>query len=265
MIEQLKPAILGLIIDMDGVLWKDETPIGNLASIFRRIQERGLKVALATNNATRTPDEYLVKLQTHGVSLEAWQIVTSAAATAHALSQRFPGGGTVFVVGENGVITALHEHGFIPISDPENETQPLAVVAGFDRSLTYKKLARATLHIRAGTPFYGTNPDKTFPTPDGLVPGAGSILACLEAATSVEPIVVGKPEPFMLELAAQRMGLTRQEVLVVGDRLETDIAGGQKFQARTGLVLSGVSTLEQAKAWSPEPDLIAENLAQLIQ
>ncbi len=264
MLEQLTPPIQGLIIDMDGVLWKDDTPIGNLASVFSRIHERGLKVVLATNNATRTPEEYIAKLHNFGVKLEAWQIVTSAAATAHALSQRFPSGGSVFVVGENGVITALHEQGFDPIVDPENETRPLAVVAGFDRTLTYKKLARATLHIRAGTPFYGTNPDKTFPTPNGIVPGAGSILACIETATEVKPIVVGKPEPFMLELAAKRMGLKPQDVLVIGDRLETDIAGGQKFKARTGLVLTGISTREQAQAWSPTPDVIADSLTHLI-
>ncbi len=265
MLEAFAPPVLGLIVDMDGVLWKDDTPIGNLTAVFNRIRERGLKVVLATNNATRTPEEYVNKLKRLGASLEPWQIVTSAEATSHTLSQRFPGGGPVFVVGESGVITALHDQGFTPIEDPDDETRPLAVVAGFDRSLTYGKLRRATLHIRAGTPFYGTNPDKTFPTPAGLVPGAGSILASLEAATDVEPIVIGKPSPFMIELAAERMGLRRSEVLVVGDRLETDIAGGQAFGARTALVLSGVSTLEQAKSWTPPPDLIAPSLMDLVQ
>lgn len=265
MLDRLTPPILGLIVDMDGVLWKENTPIGNLPSVFSRIKERGLKIVLATNNATSTPDEYLTKLQSHGVNLESWQIVTSADAIAHALLQRFPKGGPIFVVGENGVISALHEQGFTPITDPENETRPLAVVVGIDWSVTYRKLRRATLHIRSGSPFYGTNPDKTFPTPFGLVPGAGSILASIQAATDVEPVVVGKPAGFMLELAAQRMGLTKDQVLVVGDRLETDIAGGQAFGARTGLVLSGVSTYEQAKSWSPEPDIIAEDLTSLVR
>ena len=256
--------IRGLILDMDGVLWKDDTPIGDLSAIFNHIRARGLKVVLATNNATKTVDEYLAKLRGFGVDLEPWQIVTSSNATAHTFEKQFPQKGPVFVVGENGIILALRDKGFMPINDPDDETRPIAVVGSIDRTVTYQKLRRATLHIRAGAPFYGTNPDKTFPTPAGLVPGAGAILASIEAATDVKPIVIGKPSPFMLELAAERMGLTKDEVLVVGDRLETDIAGGQVMNARTALVLSGVSTREQAEVWKPKPDMIADDLMKLV-
>ncbi|MBI3739903.1 MAG: HAD-IIA family hydrolase, partial [Chloroflexi bacterium] len=260
MLDQLSSPVRGLILDMDGVLWKDDTPIGDLPAIFKRIASRGLQVVLATNNATKTVDEYLAKLCGFGVTLEPRQIVTSSEATAYVLSQKFSphprplsqnwergeGVRAVFVIGENGIISALHEKGFTPITDPDDKAPVLAVVVGIDRTVTYQKLRRATLHIRAGVPFYGTNPDKTFPTPIGLVPGAGAILAAIEAATDVKPIVIGKPSPFMLELSAERIGLTKDEVLVVGDRLETDIAGGQAMGARTALVLSGVSTYEEA-------------------
>jgi 4-nitrophenyl phosphatase len=138
------------------------------------------------------------------------------------------------------------------------------MVAGIDRTLTYHKLRRATLHIRSGVPFYGTNPDTTFPTPAGLVPGAGSILAAIEAATGIRPVVIGKPSPFMLELAIERMNLAGDEVLVVGDRLETDIAGGQSAGAHTALLLSGVSQMEEANIWIPKPDLVAKDLADLV-
>ena len=283
MLDKLSPPIRGLILDMDGVLWKDDTPIGDLHSTFDRIQVRGLKVALATNNATKTVEEYLDKLRGFGVTLEAWQIVTSALSLAHVLANTFappsplppsPGGrgvggegrrGAIFLIGENGILSALREKGFIPITDPDDETQPMAVVSSFDRKLTYQKLRRATLHVRAGAPLFATNSDRTFPTPEGIVPGAGSILAALEAATEVKATVIGKPAPFMLELAAQRMGLSKEEVLVVGDRLETDIAGGQAMQARTGLVLSGVSTLEQLRKWNPKPDLVASDLTELVK
>ena len=266
---------------MDGVLWKDDTPIGNLRAIFNRIKARGLQVALATNNATKTVDEYLAKLRGFGVELEARQIVTSSLATAHALAPLLlppnsgnlggvsrpkgvdEGSRAVFVVGENGIVSALREKGFTPITNPDDETPVIAVVAGIDRTLSFPKLRRATLHIRAGAPFYGTNPDKTFPTPVGLIPGAGAILASIEAATDVKPIIIGKPSPVMLELAAERIGLTKDEVLVVGDRLETDIAGGQAMKARTALVLSGVSTRQQAEAWKPKPDSIAKDLDEL--
>ena len=221
-------------------------------------------MTLATNNATKTVDEYLAKLHSFGVSLEPWQIVTSSDATAYMLEKAFPQKGAVFVIGENGITSALHEKAFTPITDPDNGTSVIAVVVGIDRTVTYQKLRRATLHIRAGIPFYGTNPDKTFPTPLGLVPGAGAILASIEAATDVKPIVIGKPSPFMLELASERMKLHKDEVLVVGDRLETDIAGGQGMGARTALVLSGVSTLGEANAWIPKPSLLANDLAELV-
>jgi 4-nitrophenyl phosphatase len=265
MLDKFSPPVRGLILDMDGVLWKDDSPIGNLPAIFERISACGLKVTLATNNATKTVDEYLDKLSGFGVTLEPRQIVNSSEATAHALSNKYPQKGSIFVVGENGIISALREKGFAPIIDPEDKTQPVAVVSSWDRQLTFDKLRRATLHVRAGAPLYATNADRSFPTPEGLIPGAGSILAALETATDVKAIVIGKPSPLMLELAAERMGLNKDQVLVVGDRLETDIAGGQALKARTALVLSGVSTVEQAEAWQPKPNLIVDNLTELVK
>jgi 4-nitrophenyl phosphatase len=264
MFERLTPLIRGLILDMDGVLWKDSISIGDLHLIFDRIRTRDLKVVLATNNATSTVDEYLSKLRGFDVTLEPWQIVTSAEALAHSLLKAFPQKGAVFVVGENGVISELCKNGFDPITDPDNESSVIAVVGGMDRALTYQKIRTASLHIRAGAAFYGTNPDATFPTPKGLVPGAGSILAAIETAAQVKPIIIGKPSPFMFELSAERMGLSKDEILVVGDRLETDIAGGQAVGSRTALVLSGVSTHKQAVEWFPQPDLIAKDLSELV-
>jgi 4-nitrophenyl phosphatase len=281
MLDKLSPPVRGLISDMDGVLWKDDTPIGNLHAVFDRIHSRGLEVTLATNNATKTVDEYLKKLRGFGVTLEPWQIVNSSEATAQVLANKFgpkpthspsqqgrgdkEGLGHVFVIGENGIVTALRAKGFKPITDPNDETRPVAVVSSFDRQLTFQKLRRATLHVRAGAVLYATNADRSFPTPDGLIPGAGSILAALETATDVKAIVIGKPSPFMMEIAMERMGLTKDDVLVVGDRLETDIAGGQAVKARTALVLSGVATLAQANGWKPKPDLIAKDLSELVK
>jgi len=259
------PNIKALILDMDGVLWRDNAPIGDLPAIFARICERGLKVALATNNATRTVHEHLEKIGGFGVRLQPWQIISSAAAAANVLSNNFPNGGSVFIVGENGIQRALEERGFTPIIDPDDETRPVAVVGGIDRAITYQKLRRATLHIRAGIPFYGTNPDKSFPTPEGLIPGAGAILASIEAATDVKPIIIGKPEPAMMYMALEKLGTTPEETLVVGDRLETDIAAGQAAGCKTALVLSGVSTREQAEKWIPAPDFIIDDLSTLLQ
>ena len=135
---------------------------------------------------------------------------------------------------------------------------------GIDRGIDFAKLREATLLIRRGLPFYGTNPDLTFPTPEGLIPGAGSFLALLSAASGVNPIVAGKPEPFILEFALERLATPRERTLVVGDRLETDIAGGQAIGCSTALVLSGVSTAEMGEAWNPQVDIITQDLTSLL-
>jgi 4-nitrophenyl phosphatase len=133
-----------------------------------------------------------------------------------------------------------------------------------DRCLTYDQLARATLLIRSGLPFIGTNPDRSFPTPQGLVPGVGAILAAVETASDVKPVIVGKPQPEMYRFALERLGLTPQETLVVGDRAETDILGAQKIGCRTALVLSGVTSPQAAQDWKPAPDWIGPDLTSLL-
>jgi 4-nitrophenyl phosphatase len=253
------PTIRALILDMDGVLWRGEQPIGDLAVIFARLQQRNLRVVLATNNATLSVTDYQIKLRRYGVNVEGWQIVNSSQAAAHYLKGCFPNGGRLFVVGEAGLKNTLAEQGF-----EEADQNVVAVVAGMDRSLTYEKLRKATLLIRRGALFIGTNPDRTFPLPEGLVPGAGAILAALEAATDISPIIIGKPAPEMYRVALERLGASPQETLVVGDRLETDIAGAQAIGCRTALVLSGVTSEKAASAWKPAPDWVLANLTEVI-
>jgi 4-nitrophenyl phosphatase len=252
--------IRALILDMDGVLWRGDQAIGDLPAIFAKIARLGLKFILATNNATRSVQQFVDKVASFGVTIEPWQVINSAQATAHYLSQKHPEGGPVYVVGEEGLIAALQEKGFYPA-----DNKPLAVIAALDHGLTYEKLRTATLLIRGGAAFIGTNPDRTFPTPDGQVPGAGSILAFLEAAADVQPLVIGKPGPAMYQFALERLGTTPEETLIVGDRLETDIAGAQQLGSPCALVLSGVTSPEQARQWEPAPDLIAEHLENVLR
>jgi 4-nitrophenyl phosphatase len=223
-----------------------------------------LAVTVATNNAMKTVEEYLIKLRGFGVALEPWQIVTAGDATADTLATAFPRRGALFVVGEHGLRQALRERDFDVVVDPVLQREFVAVVAGLDQDFTYAKLERASTLVRAGLPFYGTNPDPTFPTPRGLVPGAGAVLAAMYAASGRQPTVVGKPSPLLFQTAAGRLRLGAESLLVVGDRLETDIAGGQAFGARTALVLSGVSTSAQAAAWTPPPTFVAASLGHLI-
>jgi 4-nitrophenyl phosphatase len=256
--------INSLILDMDGVLWKADAPIGDLPSTFEHIYARGLKVVFATNNGTQTPEQYVERLAKLGVCIEPWQVVTSALSIAALLERKFQAGDPIFVIGGLGVMTALGESGFelLPVSAAGSAK---AVVIGIDPEINFEKMVEAALLVRSGVPFFATNPDKTFPTPRGQIPGAGAWISVIVTATGVEPIYAGKPAPHLLELARTRLGTTKEQTLVVGDRLETDIAGGQAAGMPTALVLSGVSTRAQAERWKPKVDMIVDDLATLVK
>lgn len=252
-------AIKALVLDMDGVLWRGDHPIGDLPAIMAAIAAKGLAVAYATNNATRTLAQFVDKLGLMGVNAKPDQIYTSARATARYLAEQHPDGGAVFMIGEVGLQMALEAAGFT-ISDE----QPLAVVVGLDSQVTYAKLRAATLRVRAGAPLIGTNPDRTLPTPEGLVPGAGAIIAAIEAATDTQANIIGKPQGAMLQDAMNDLGVAPEQTLMVGDRLETDIAAGQAVGCRTALLLSGVTSEAAARAWQPTPEYIEADLASLV-
>ena len=256
--------IKALILDMDGVVWKADAPIGNLPEIFARIRERGLKFVFATNNGTKTPEEYQQKLADLGVDIEPAQVVTSALGIAFMLAQKYPRGTKVFMIGEAGIRMALEEKGF-EILSAENAPEAEAVVMGIDHSINFEKIVEATLLVRAGIPFYTTNTDRTFPTPRGEIPGSGAWVSVITTATHVQPIIAGKPFPYLMELSLERLGTKKEETLVVGDRLETDIAAGQAVGCPTAAILSGVSTRQEAEAWKPSPTIIAESLSELVK
>jgi len=262
MISDYLPNIKGLIIDMDGVLWHDTEPLGNLPAIFDKIRALGFKIILVTNNATRTVEEYHKKLRKFSVELDDWQVINSAQAVGIYLQRKYPQGAAVYVVGQPSLKTSIADTGLRIISDDEPSAD--VVVASLDYELTYEKLKRAALLIRAGSYFVGTNSDITLPTPNGLIPGSGTIIRALEIATEVKAKLIGKPEPYLYEMALDRLQLTPNETLAIGDRLETDIAGAQAAGMHTALVLSGVSTREQAESFHPQPDLIAQDLTDLF-
>jgi 4-nitrophenyl phosphatase len=254
------PEAHALILDMDGVLWRDDQAIGDLNDIIHRIDVLRLKYILSTNNSTRTPEQYRSKLASFGAKVDVDHIITSSMALASILEKEHPKGGKIYVIGEQGLVDAMQAKGFL-----SSDEGVVAVVAGMDRHLTFPKLERAALLIRAGVPFYGTNPDKTFPTPRGLVPGAGAILALLETATGVEPIIAGKPQRYMFDLALNRMNVSAAETVSVGDRLETDIVGGIQAGCKTALVLTGVTSKEILASSNLQPDMVVDKLADLLQ
>jgi 4-nitrophenyl phosphatase len=262
MISKYIPDIKGLIIDMDGVLWQDTQPLGDLPVLFDRIRSEGYQIILATNNATRTVQAYLQKLAGFGVHLEPHQVINSAQAVGIYLREHYPEGCRVFVVGEKGLKETLETFGF-SITEEAKENVPV-VVASLDYQINYTKLSTASLLIQAGSDFIGTNPDVTYPTPRGFIPGSGTIIGAIEIASGKKAKIIGKPEPILYEMAMKRLGLEPIETLAIGDRLETDIAGAQAAGIHTALVLSGVSSQDQASNWDPQPEIIVPNLATLV-
>jgi len=245
---------------MDGVVWRGFSPIGNIPWVFRRFREMNVRYALATNNSTKTPGQYVQKLAEIGADVPESCIFTSSVAMSRLLKARYPAGGPVFILGEDGLRKPLAEQGFY-----HQEENVQAVVCGLDREFNFEKLAKVTYLIRSGLDFYMTNPDRTFPTSKGLGPGAGTILAAIEAATDVRPILAGKPSRAMIDTVLQAIQAQPEQTLVVGDRLETDIMSGQAAGCRTALVLSGVATREEGEAWQPQIDYISEDLEHLVK
>ncbi len=249
----------GAILDMDGVLWRAKTPLCDLPSLFDNLKNNNIKVTLATNNGTQTIRGYVDKLASYGVKVEEWQVVTSPMATAYLAKKFMPEGGPVYIFGSPALVSTLGDHGFF-----HSEENPQAVVAGLSLDFNYERVKNASLMIQKGLPFYFTNPDPTYPTNEGNVPGAGTVLAALEAASGVKAQLAGKPEPFLFDVAMERMDLKADEVFVVGDRLNTDIIGGYKAGCRTVFVLSGVNNQDDLNGWEPKPDMVIENIMNLF-
>jgi 4-nitrophenyl phosphatase len=247
-----------LIIDMDGVLYRGNQAISGTGELLGFLRQRGIGFVLATNNATRTPQQFVDKLAGMGVAVDPGEVLTSAQATAGYLRDIAPSHARVFVVGMDGLWSALREACFDLVEEDAEY-----VVVGMDFAICYDRLAEATLQIRAGAQFIGTNPDLTFPSERGIVPGAGSLLAFLEASTGVKPTVIGKPETAMLKQALARMNAQPASTAVLGDRLETDILAGQRAGLHTLLVLSGVTDRAMLTESEIQPNLVFDDVAHL--
>jgi HAD superfamily hydrolase (TIGR01457 family) len=253
-------SIEGIILDLDGVLWRTSAPIGNLPAIFSKIRKTGWRFVFATNNATLSVTQYMEKIRKFGLEVEREQVITSGVAVAQYLRKKHPKGGPVYIIGESGLVETLAQSGFY-----QSENHPLAVISSLDRQLTYDKLSLAVSFIRSGVPFLATNSDPTLPTPDGFVPGSGSILAALKVASNRKPLIVGKPYPTLFKLALDRLGTKPENTLVVGDQLATDIAGGIAVGCQTALVLSGVTNSAQVQNSRIKSTYISQDLTSLIE
>jgi 4-nitrophenyl phosphatase len=264
--------ISALIIDMDGVLWHGTKPIPGLIEFFQTIREHQIKFILATNNASLTPVQYVNKLANLGVKVTLNEILTSGMATALYLAEHSdPASTRVFVVGEDGAREPLLERGFTltglyEVNDDNNLASKKGadfVVCGKDETLNWDKLATATLNIRAGAKFIGTNADTTLPTEHGIIHGNGAILAALQAATGVAPTIIGKPEPIMYQQAVALLGAEPSTTVAIGDRLETDILGAVRTGIRSLMVLTGISSQEDLKHSAYQPTWLMQDIRSI--
>jgi 4-nitrophenyl phosphatase len=241
------------VLDLDGVVWLAETPIPGAADAVRQLQAAGESVVFVTNNSNPTAAEYEAKLGRHGIDGRG-AVVTSAMAAASLVEPAE----RVLVFGGPGVVEALEQRGAVIIDGG----QPDVVVVGFHREFDYERMRIAATAVRAGARFIATNDDATYPTPEGLIPGAGAILAGIERASGVRAAVAGKPYPPMADTVQAHLG--KGEGIVVGDRPDTDGRFAATLGFRFALVLTGVVTASEAALVEPTPDEVAPDLASLV-
>lgn len=252
------------LLDLDGVVYLNQQPIPDAVEFVKLLRNMGKKVLFLTNNSRYTRSQYREKLQGMGIESSEEEFITASVATANFLEENYDlAGKAVYFIGGKGLEEALSGTGLRLVAGEEGTAADFVVV-GWDTELTYEKLRIACLALHAGAAFVATNSDATFPAPDGLWPGAGAIVAALETAAGREALVVGKPNPFMLEAALSLTRAKADSTLMIGDRLETDILGGWRAGLDTCLVLSGVARRTDLEGFEPQPDLVVESLLELL-
>jgi HAD superfamily hydrolase (TIGR01450 family) len=250
------------LVDLDGVIYVGAEPVRNAVPTVAAARQAGMSLTFVTNNASRSPAEVAAQLRALGLAVTPTEITTSAQAAAAILAGRLPANARVLVVGAPALRDAVTEAGLHPVASLADE--PAAVVNGYSADLCYPQLAEAALAIRSGVPWVSTNLDPTLPTPRGPVPGNGSLTALLRTATDRAPEVAGKPEPALFTEAAHHV--TADRPLVIGDRLDTDVAGARAAGFDSLLVLTGVThPLDVAMAPAGQrPTFIAADLRGLL-
>jgi len=253
----------GFVVDLDGVVQLDDQPVAHAAQVLAELAAEGRSPIFLTNNASRPPAEVASRLAAIGVHAEERQILTSAMVAARVLADRLPAGADVLVVGGAGLIDAVAAVGLHPVSSATQSV--MAVVQGWAPDVGWQLLAEGSVALRAGAQWIATNADRTLPSPRGPLPGNGSLVAALRTATGLEPEVVGKPEQAVFDTAAART--QGRAPLMVGDRMDTDIAGARAAGLPTLLVLTGVAGPRDLLAAPPEqrPTYVGADLRALLQ
>jgi NagD protein len=250
-------ARFGFLIDMDGVLYRGPELIPGADRFIRELRDRDIPFRFLTNNSQRTRRDVVARLVRMGLDVEEEHVFTSAMATARFLAQQKPGG-TAYVIGEGGLLTALHQHGYAVV-----DHDPDYVVVGEGRTFNLELVEAAVRMILSGSKLIATNMDPNCPTQNGLRPGCGAMVAMLETATGVKAFSVGKPSPVMMRAARKELGLSTDETTMIGDTMETDILGAVQLGFRSVLVLSGGTKADDLPRYAYRPEMVVESLAEL--
>jgi 5'-nucleotidase len=246
------------LIDMDGVIVREEEPIEGSADFLARLRAAETPFLVLTNNSRYTPRDLAARLRASGIDVAEENIWTSALATARFLDDQRPGG-SAYTVGEAGLTTALYQIGFV-----QTEVEPDYVVLGETRTYSFERITKAIRLIDDGARFIATNPDATGPSPGGSLPATGSVAALISRATGVAPYFVGKPNPLMVRTALNRLDAHSETTAIVGDRMDTDVVAGLEAGLQTVLVLSGVSQAADADRHPYVPSRIVDSVADLL-
>ena len=250
-----------LVCDLDGVIYRGDEAIAGSAEAVATLRKRGVNVVFCTNNSRATVADYVDKLANFGIEADPSDIVTSAVVTAEVLRERGLAGHTAIVVGGQGIRDALVDVCISVKDEPEIVAADLVVV-GWALDFSFDQMKRAARAVHQGARLIATNDDASYPAPDGLWPGTGAILAAIETASGAKGEVMGKPHAPMMDAVAQRV-VGANRVAIVGDRPDTDLAGGVARGWLTVLVLSGVTSAADLDGIEPEPDIVVASLAEL--
>jgi NagD protein len=253
-----KREIHSYLMGMDGVLVREEQAIPGADAFIARLREREIPFLLLTNNSIYTPRDLSARLRANGIDIGEDNLWTSALATARFLEDQRPGG-TAFVVGEAGLITALHQSGYTM-----TDNNPEYVVLGETRTLSFERITVATRLIANGARFIATNPDATGPSAFGPIPATGSVAALITEATGVRPYFVGKPNPLMMRSALNAIHAHSETTAMIGDRMDTDIIAGMEAGLETILVLTGLTTRADSEREPYRASRVVESIADLL-
>jgi NagD protein len=246
------------LMDMDGVLVREEQAIAGAEQFIARLRERGTPFLVLTNNSTYTRRDLAARLTANGLAVPEDALWTSALATARFLEDQRPQG-SAFVIGEAGLTTALHDAGYTL-----TERGPDYVVLGETRTYSFERITRAIRLIADGARFIATNPDPTGPSNQGPLPATGSVAALISRATGVDPYFVGKPNPLMMRSALNAIDAHSETTAMIGDRMDTDVVSGLEAGMETILVLSGVTTRTEAERFPYRASRVVDSVADLL-